>query len=304
MFSASAAPAYTITDFGIDTACSGYFFDIGGFAGNYYAGIQWYTLYASAGNTLIVTFNTFNLANGILRIHDGNSVTSPTIGTYQNNNSPGTIIATNGCLFFDFQATGNTFASGWQATISCTPVCSAHFIIYPDTTTPHNWFALNQASGGIPPITYSWNWGDGSANSNGPTPSHTYSTPGYYNICLTTTDAIGCVNTYCDSSTYISRGNSSNTMITINAVVADIVEQSASQQKIYIYPNPATSSCTITFPINDATLSLYDVTGRIQLQQPFNTQAEINISTLTSGVYIVEVKDKEGRSVKGKVVKE
>ena len=79
--------------------------------------------------------------------------------------------------------------------------CSAAFIIQPDTI-PHTWIATNFALG-ISPITYTWDWDDGSPTSSGPTPSHIYSTPGYYNICLTITDSTGCTSTYCDSSTYI-----------------------------------------------------------------------------------------------------
>ena len=55
---------------------------------------------------------------------------------------------------------------------------------------------------------------------------------------------------------------------------------------------------------NNTTLTLYDITGRALLQQPFNTQATIDISPLTNGIYMVEIKDKEGRKVMGKVVKE
>ena len=41
-------------------------------------------------------------------------------------------------------------------------------------------------------IAYAWNWGDGTANSTGATPSaHTYATPGSYTITLTTTDGWG-----------------------------------------------------------------------------------------------------------------
>ena len=40
-------------------------------------------------------------------------------------------------------------------------------------------------------ITYSWNWGDGTANTTGATGTHTYATPGTYTVTLTTTDGWG-----------------------------------------------------------------------------------------------------------------
>ena len=45
------------------------------------------------------------------------------------------------------------------------------------------------ATGGNPPYSYSWNFGDGSAASTTQNPSHTYSNAGTYNATLTVTDS-------------------------------------------------------------------------------------------------------------------
>lgn len=83
------------------------------------------------------------------------------------------------------------------------------------------------------------------------------------------------------------------------------ITENYSDNTFEIVPNPVLAICTITAPnFPSATLLLYDITGRTLLQQPFSTKAEIDISTLTSGVYIMELKNKEGRCVKGKVVKQ
>jgi PKD repeat protein len=45
--------------------------------------------------------------------------------------------------------------------------------------------------GGTEPYTYSWNFGDGSEESNEETVEHTFEEPGLYNVALTLTDAQG-----------------------------------------------------------------------------------------------------------------
>lgn len=51
------------------------------------------------------------------------------------------------------------------------------------------------ATGGTPPYTYSWNFGDGSAASTAMSPSHTYNSSGSYSAKLTVTDSAALVGT-------------------------------------------------------------------------------------------------------------
>jgi PKD repeat protein len=53
---------------------------------------------------------------------------------------------------------------------------------------PLNVSFTGSATGGKPPYTYSWNFGDGSATSTLQNPSHTYSSAGNYTATLTVTD--------------------------------------------------------------------------------------------------------------------
>jgi PKD repeat protein len=57
--------------------------------------------------------------------------------------------------------------------------------------------ALHDSSTGAP-LTYSWNFGDGTAVSTAGSPSHNFSANGTYYVCLTVTNASGS-NTKCDS---------------------------------------------------------------------------------------------------------
>ena len=71
-----------------------------------------------------------------------------------------------------------------------------------------------------------------------------------------------------------------------------------------IFPNPSTHFCNISAKsFVHSTLKIYDLTGRVLLQQNINEQARINVSALKEGMYVVEVRD-EGRSVKGKLIRD
>jgi len=48
-------------------------------------------------------------------------------------------------------------------------------------------------SGGYPPYSYDWTFGDSTPHSSNPAPSHTYSTPGSFTARLTVTDGLGGV---------------------------------------------------------------------------------------------------------------
>jgi len=56
-------------------------------------------------------------------------------------------------------------------------------------TAPVNVCFQAGATGGLPPYTYAWNFGDGGTSSN-PTPCHNYLSPGNYTVTLTATDSL------------------------------------------------------------------------------------------------------------------
>lgn len=173
--------------------------------------------------------------------------------------------------------------------------CSALFTLYPDSATPHHWYALNQATG-TPPITYSWNWGDGSSADIGATPSHTYADSGYYNICLTITDGTGCTSTYCNSSTFIR--STEGLMITVNVVTSlpTGILQLEKGATLHIFPNPANNSFIVETAVpGTQLLEVYDITGKLLLSESIqNNQTTIDASGFASGVYVVSLKTTGG----------
>ena len=58
---------------------------------------------------------------------------------------------------------------------------------------------IDSSNGTLGPVTYQWNFGDGSPIDNSRNPQHVFSIMGGYNVCLTITDSTGCTDTFCDS---------------------------------------------------------------------------------------------------------
>lgn len=197
-----------------------------------------------------------------------------------------------------------TLNSNYDVAITRFNNAYAYFNVYPDTLSLH-WIVTNE-SRGTEPMSYLWSWGDGTT-STGNTPSHIYSAPGFYNICLTITDANNCVSTYCDSSTYINRNQVNNTMIyvsviqgpytPINVGTSELVIDNA----IQIFPNPVNDILTIkNLSIMD--LEIYDLLGRnVQVNETVfdsGNQLTLNVSTLIPGMYFIRSKNKSVRFIK------
>ncbi|MEI6822101.1 MAG: PKD domain-containing protein, partial [Bacteroidota bacterium] len=146
-----------------------------------------------------------------------------------------TVYAVNSC--------GNSASSSVLVTVnSVVPNCSAQFAMVADTAVLHHYYVENNASG-VPPLKYVWSWGDGSSDTVA-YPNHTFSTSGYYAICLTITDSTGCTNTYCDS-TLLQK--SSDYVISVSVIPHGTLGINTNElsNQIKVYPNPTKDNLTI-----------------------------------------------------------
>ncbi|MBI2280905.1 MAG: gliding motility-associated C-terminal domain-containing protein [Bacteroidetes bacterium] len=158
-----------------------------------------------------------------LFVFDGNSITSPLIGAYNNNNAPtgvsSTTTNTSGCLTFHFVSDGANVDSGWVASSNCVKICQP--IIPVITTTPamvsysldSNYTNIcpgdsvffsgsaNYPDNGVNSINYSqsdatstfeWNFGEGT-EITAQTGGVVYDNEGGYVILLKVTDANNCL---------------------------------------------------------------------------------------------------------------
>ncbi|MFN8395061.1 MAG: PKD domain-containing protein [Bacteroidia bacterium] len=137
---------------------------------------------AFSSSVNVLTGNFAGQPTGLSSYHwtfgDGGTSTSPSpTHTYS---SPGTytvcLIGTSGCM-------SDTVCQ--QVTVTCTAT-NASF----SSSANQQTVAFTNGSSGSGPLAYSWDFGDG-GGSTAASPSHTYSTPGYYVVCLIATGPCG-----------------------------------------------------------------------------------------------------------------
>jgi len=138
------------------------------------------------------------------------------------------------------------------------------------------------------PTSWAWTFGDGGSDVV-QNPFHTYTAEGSYNVCLTATNAYGSSAPYCD------------TVVVTNVGIKQIDFAST----INMFPNPTSGKVSITLNGNatpDFTISVYNVLGEevvpVSEYKAGTTNVEMNVSSLSSGVYMVKIQSNQGSSVK------
>lgn len=103
------------------------FYDSGNSGGTYAINENFTKTFTSNnGSCLQFAFTTFTTESCCdrLKIFDGPNGSSPLIGTFSGNSSPGTIISSGSSLTFSWTSDGSIVANGWAANISCVAPCS------------------------------------------------------------------------------------------------------------------------------------------------------------------------------------
>jgi hypothetical protein len=81
----------------------------------------------------------------------------------------------------------------------------------------------------------------------------------------------------------------------------------ASSGQLVVFPNPASQSLVIRHQVLVNTVEVTDVLGRIVFQQIKNSltqQIQIDVSTLSNGIYFIKATDTNGNVMNAKFVKE
>lgn len=140
------------------------------------------------------------------------------------------------------------------------------------------------------PESWTWNFGDntGSTQKN---PAHTFPGDGTYNVCLTARNGFG-------TSTQVCK------LVTISGCVSGINDLDFSQQ-ISVFPNPTNGKVFVNIEgdnLPDFTVSVYNVLGETVVA-PSNykagtTRIEMDLSSVSSGLYLVKIQSNRGSAVK------
>ncbi len=132
--------------------------------------------------------------------------------------------------------------------------------------------------------TYIWSFGDMQfATTQLPFTSHTYNTPGTYNVCMNVTTASGSNCTFCDQ-------------VVVTLPPAGIKYNSV-EFELNLFPNPAKDFITLTISgtlSNIAEMQMLDYTGRIISSEQINLHGNQNmmilpVNKLQSGAYFIRL---------------
>ncbi|MDX1912839.1 MAG: T9SS type A sorting domain-containing protein [Saprospiraceae bacterium] len=142
------------------------------------------------------------------------------------------------------------------------------------------------------PVSWQWNFGDGTAGSTLPSPIHEYPAPGGYEVCLRVCNAVGVCDTLC------------------RVVEIKVVGTAGTEPPIpfEVYPNPAHSWLFISARVwaSPIALEIFDVLGRRVLQQQIAASSGgelVNLQALSPGVYFLSLRS-GGQVWTRKLVKE
>ena len=152
-----------------------------------------------------------------------------------------------------------------------------------------------------PNAVYTWDFGD-EGTSTSVFPTHQYSGPGPYTLCLSVTDGNLCSDTYCEPISIDSLGilNGLLSGFTINVVdggpsdvVSSVLESTPSASALSVFPNPAQGQVTLVGmePGTNWIGELRGTDGRLVRRFNGVGQSPLSLDGVAEGLYILNVVD-------------
>ncbi|HTL82829.1 MAG TPA: PKD domain-containing protein [Bacteroidia bacterium] len=219
---------------------------------------------------------------------------------------------------YAYTGTYNVCVNVWDSATGCTSqfcdtvnvlgnnaACAAQYYSYTDSMRPDTLFIVNNSLGATP-ITFTWYWGD-NTSSVGANLYHAYATSGTYNVCLVIHDNAGCTDSICMNQ-YVARMSNpafqNMHVIAISTPGAMSVPDVQNSAMISVYPNPAQNELNLKSDIslNGQNYTIIDLTGRTVMGGKIS-EAVINISELTPGMYMLQLTSSNGGSSTHRFIK-
>ena len=196
------------------------------------------------------------------------------------------------------------------------PVCDASFNIWEDSTNVGVWYGNESSTSNSGSMMYQWDFGDGTLDYNH-YPSHTYSAPGNYIICLTIIDYwTNCWNSTCDSSAAfrITQTASTNAIMESFTVLdpqVGLEEKSNVLNGVNLFPSPMQENTTIEFNSklsSTAKVEILNILGSVVSSDDVfiskgNNELKLNTSALETGIYIINIISDKGVIARVKALK-
>ncbi len=148
-------------------------------------------------------------------------------------------------------------------------------------------------------VSANWNWGDNST-STGLFPSHTYSSTGNYNICLTVSVSCGQSTTSCMmSNIFKTDQNSQMASVKVINTPTTIKENSFSKKMVVFFPNPTNGFVQLYSEKSSVfTVSIFNLQGKEEFKvHSFSLDGffRIKLPENLNGVYFIQI---EGEDIK------
>jgi outer membrane protein OmpA-like peptidoglycan-associated protein len=131
---------------------------------------------SATGGRPPVTYD-WNFGDGSTSAEQSPSHTYETVGEYL-------------ASFTVTDAKGKTSQDSVSVTVKCPTLAAMASVTPRSGSAPLTVQSSGSASGGCPPVAYSWDFGDGGTSPD-QNPNHTFETPGDYKVALTVTDSKG-----------------------------------------------------------------------------------------------------------------
>ena len=180
--------------------------------------------------------------------------------------------------------------------------CFAYYSVSYDSIT-NIFTVLVDSTSAAQAVSYLWDFGD-STTSTFATPTHVVPNDTAYNVCMKIYLATGDSCQYChllgkDNFSNIIRNVGYTINISTGSPTVGISLATSKPDDILVYPNPANGIFNIRTKgqPDDATVKVLDITGRLVLKKTITeTDFQIDLSAESSGIYILELSNKNGVS--------